>query len=93
MRRERTRLLLKDLASYARREDIAIQCYTRHRIREVFSFYGIMKKYDIAQLICHWIPELEEYMYRERSGQRMEPYSSALFDAVSLVVTYYYLNT
>lgn len=89
---ERIRVLIKQIANYAKRQGIPIHFHTRHRIREVFSIYNVMTKYDIAKLICSWIPSLESQMYKPRSGQRMEPYSSAVFESISLAITYFYLN-
>lgn len=82
--------LIKTIADYAKKQNIEVVLYKRSNIRDIFSFYNAMKKYDIAQLICLWIPSLEYYMYKPRSGQRMEPYSSAVFDAVSLCITWFY---
>ena len=89
---ERIQSLIKKIAEYSKKQNVEVCFYTRKHIRDVFSVYNVMTKYDIAKLICLWIPWLDYHMYKPRSGQRMEPYSSALFEAVSLVVTYFYLN-
>lgn len=87
---ERIANLIKAIADYAKKQNIEVVLYKRSDIRDVFSFYNTMKKYDIAKLICTWIPMLEYYMYKPRSGQRMEPYSSCVFDSVSLCITWFY---
>lgn len=88
---ERIRLLIKAIAELGRKNSITIIAYKRRSVRDVFSFYNVMKKYDIARLICLWIPKLERHIYKERNAH-MEPYSSAIFDAVSLILTHIYLN-
>jgi len=91
VKKKRTSELIKSIADYAKKQNITIMFYKRDHIRDVFSSYNVMKKYDIAQLICTWIPELQYSMYKPRNGG-MEPYSAALFEAVSLCLTYFYLN-
>ena len=89
---KRIRELIRSIAKYAQEQGIEIQYYSRAQVREVFSFYNAQKKYEIAELICTWIPELLLLMYPPREGERTEPHGSAVFSAVSLVLTHYYLN-
>lgn len=89
---ERIRGLIKIVAHYAKHQQIDVVFYKRSDIRDVFSLFNVMTKYDIAKLICMWIPELTYNMYKPRSGQRMEPYSSAIFESISLIITYLYLR-
>jgi len=84
--------LIRDISRYAKQHNITVVYYKRSNVRDVFSNYNLMKKHDIAQLICVWIPSLEQYMYAPRKEYKMEPYSSALFEAVSLCVTWFYLE-
>lgn len=89
---ERIAMLIKEIAVYARKHGIEVVLYKRSDVRDVFSLFNVRNKYDIAQLLCTWIPSLKYYMYKPRSAGRMEPYSSAVFDAVSLCVTWFYLR-
>jgi hypothetical protein len=53
---------------------------------------GVRIKFEIARNICESIPSLEERLFVERGLGKIEPYSSALFSAVSMILTYYHLE-
>lgn len=92
VKKERIAKLIKEIAMYSKKQGIEVVLYKRSDIRDVFSLFRVRNKYDIAELLCTWIPFLEYYRYKPRSGERMEPYSSAVFEAVSLCVTLFYLK-
>ncbi len=92
IKKGRTRDLIQRIEKYVKKESIEVALYTRRQVRDVFSLYDVSTKYDIALLLCNWIPWLESCMYVPRKGEQMEPYSSAIFDAVSLVLTHGYLE-
>lgn len=89
---KRIALLIKDIAHYARQQRIHVVCYKRSRVRDVFSLFEVRNKYDIAKLLCIWIPSLTASMYVPRKHEQMEPYSSAVFDAISFCITWIYLE-
>lgn len=66
--------------------------YTRAQIRMVFSQFGARSRYEIAQLLVQWFPELESRAPKRRKLWMPEDYYIGIFDAFSLTVTHYYLN-
>jgi len=92
VKKERITKLIKEIAVYSKKQGIEVVLYKRSDIRSVFSLFNVRNKYNIAELLCAWIPFLKYYMYKPRSSGRMEPYSSAVFEAVSLCVTWFYLK-
>ena len=65
------------------------RAYSRAQIRDCFAFFGAKNKYDIASLIAQEFPQLASRCPPERKPWMSEDYRIAMFDAVSLVITYF----
>lgn len=89
---ERTKILLDQIAEYAQSQKIPLVKYSSDRVREVFSFFDVDNKQQIAQKICEWLPELAPRIPPERKPWMSEDRRMGIFDAVALILTYYYLE-
>lgn len=89
---QRVKILLDQIEEYSRLQKIPVAKYSSSRIKEVFSFFDIKNKHEIAQRICEWLPELASRIPPERKPWMSEDRRMSIFDAVALILTYYYLE-
>jgi len=89
---ERIKALLGQIADHAKLQKIPVVKYSSSRIKEVFSFFDIHTKHQIAEKICEWLPELAPRIPPKRKPWMSEDRRMSIFDAVALVLTYYYLE-
>lgn len=87
----RTKQLIKEIISFAESEKLPVSQYTRDQIRDVFSPKHVTK-YQIAEHLLTEFKELETYRPKERKLWMPEDRNMAIFDALSLALTRYYLN-
>lgn len=85
--------LIEDIHKLAKREKVAICSYSRGKICEVFSQFGAQTKYEIAKKIAEWLPVFETRMPPVRKAWMSEDYRMAIFDAVSLALTYFFIDS
>lgn len=88
-KRERIRLLLIKIRSIAKANDIVIKAYSREEIRLVFEEFQAYSKVQIAQALNRWFPDIAKRCSQERKQYMAEDYYQGVYDAVSLVMTYY----
>ena len=88
----RTKRLIKRIISFAKEQNLPTQQYSRDQIRVVFEQFGAKTKYEIAQKIIGGLPELKFYAPKIRDLNTSEDRYMGIFDAVSLVLTHYYLE-
>lgn len=89
---KRVSSLIREIISFAAKEQIPIKQYTREQVRFVFEQFGAKTKYEVAQKIISWLPEMK---YREPKARKIytsEDYNMGVFDALSLVFTHIYLS-
>lgn len=72
--------------------NVTIHLYARKNIKVVFKQFKVNTKHEIACSIAKWFPEFKQRLPRYRKPWHAESYSQGMFDAISLVLTYYYLN-
>jgi hypothetical protein len=89
---DRIRILLDQIEKFAESQKIPVVKYSPDRIKEVFSFFDIHTKHQIAQKICEWLPDLNPRIPPKRKPWMSEDRRMGIFDAVALVLTYYYLE-
>lgn len=89
---ERIRILLDQVEEYSKSQKIPIAKYSSSRVQEVFSFFNARTKHQIAQKICELLPKLAPNVPPERKPWMSEDRRMSIFDAVALVLTYYYLE-
>jgi hypothetical protein len=88
----RTKKLVKNIIDYADLENLPVVQYSRDQIRDVFEIRGVITKYEISKFLLTKFPELETKRPRERKLWESEDRNMAIFDALSLALTWFYLN-
>lgn len=88
----RIRDLIAQIEKFADSRKVPVQKYSFDRVQEVFSFLGIRTKHRIAETICEWLPELNSRIPPKRKPWMSEDRRMSIFDAVALILTYYYLE-
>jgi hypothetical protein len=88
-RSRRIRKLIDDVMGLALERNIPVRGYSRAVIRGVFSELGAKTKFEIAQVIADYYPQLEPRLPRFRKPWMSEDGRMSIFDAVSLALTYY----
>lgn len=89
----RVRRLLRKITDYSTIEGLKVAHYSRDQIRDVFEQFGARTKYEISQLLLTEYKELERKSPKKRKLWTSEDRNMAIFDALSLALTHYYLNT
>ena len=85
----RAHRLLNLIANYAVGEAIEVHTYTRTNVRECFKAVGAITRYEIAQAIASQIAAFGHRLPPLRKPWMSEDVRMGLFDAASLVMTYY----
>ena len=84
--------LIEKIEEYAQGERLQVFRYSRDQIREVFLQFGATTKYEIAQVLLTEFKELENRGPKKRTLWAAEDRNLAIFDALSLAITWHYLN-
>ncbi|MBK7800086.1 MAG: hypothetical protein IPJ53_13370 [Saprospiraceae bacterium] len=88
----RTKKLINKIIAFAESEKLSVVQYTRDQIRDVFEGFGKTTKYEIAQFLLSEFTELEPKRPRERKLWMSEDRNMAIFDALSLAMSWFFLN-
>ncbi len=89
---KRTRKLILKIIAYADSEKLPVELCSRDQIRDVFEIHGAVTKYEIAKFLLAEFKELEPKRPRERKLWTSEDRNMAIFDALSLALTWFYHN-
>lgn len=89
---KRVRELIKKIVTYCEKNQITIHKISRDQIRDVFSQFGVSTKYEISQMLITEFEELELKLPKKRKIWTSEDRNMAIFDALSLGLTWFYLN-
>jgi hypothetical protein len=89
---KRTKKLINEILAFAESEKHPIVQYSRDQIRDVFSPKHVTK-YEIAKHLLTEFEELKVYKPAERNLWMSEDRNMAIFDALSLAITWFYLST
>ncbi len=92
-RAKRIETLLDDMREIAEREKVEPRRYSRGQIRDVFSAYGAVTKYDIAKAIAEQYPDFAPRLPGLRKIWLPEHPNMSIFDAASLALTYFSCST
>lgn len=90
---KRVRKLIDSIVTYAKDDGLEVAQYTRDQIRDIFEVFGAKTKYEISQLLITEFKELERKSPKKRKLWTSEDRNMAIFDALSLALTWYYLNS
>lgn len=88
----RVRRLIDKIVAYATQENLTVVQYSRDQIRDVFEQFGATTKYEISQVLISEFKELDTKSPKQRRLWTSEDRNMAIFDALSLALTWYYLN-
>jgi hypothetical protein len=88
----RIKNLIDNIVAFAKENNIPVVQYSREQIRDVFEQFEAKSKYQIANKIIEWIPELEPRKPKARKLWMSEDYNMGVFDALSLALTHYYMS-
>lgn len=88
-RAKRIEEFLGALAELGRGKNIETCRYSRTQIREVFSSYGAVTKYEIAKAVAREFPDFAPRLPAERKIWLPEHPNMSIFDAASLALTYF----
>lgn len=85
--------LLKHIQSMVEHHHIVYYRYTREDIQNVFEQCKAQSKYEIAVQLTSVFPQLESWLPNKRGTADPESYTTAIFDALSLITVYQYLES
>ena len=88
----RIKELIKKIVAHAAEMNLPIVQYSRDQIKDVFEQFGATTKYGISQVLLKEFTELEAKSPKERKLWASEDRNMAIFDALSLAVTWFYQN-
>lgn len=85
--------LLSLLKKEAEKKGVTVFHYTRKQIRDVFTNFDLEKatKAEIAEVIAKYLPMFQHQLPPKRDLWMSEGYHQGMFDALSLVITHFYL--
>jgi hypothetical protein len=89
---KRVSLLLNKLSFIYTQQKTQVSSYSRIEIKEVFSNFNAQTKFEIAHVIARWLPQYKNKLPHYRKAWMAESYNQGMFDAMSLVLTFYYLE-
>lgn len=88
----RVHRLIDKIIKLATEEKLKVVQYSRDQVRDVFKQFGAVTKYEIAKVLLTEFKELELREPKKRKPWESESHSMPIFDALSLALTWYYLN-
>lgn len=89
----RVKQVIKKILVVAEELKLKTEHYSRDQIREVLEQFGATTKYEISQVLITEFKELERKLPKKRELWTSEDRNMAIFDALSLALTWYYLNS
>lgn len=84
--------LLDEIHRFLQIRGIRVFRYSRSEIQNVFIQFGVKTKFGIAKMICERLPVFQRRLPPERKPWMCEDSRMHIFDAVSLALTYYFLE-
>lgn len=88
----RAQKLIDEIARQSALMGINAHRYSRKQVKDVFEIFGARTKHEIVSQIVEWFPEMSARAPRIRKIWMSEDYGMAVFDAVSLAMTYLYID-
>lgn len=84
--------VIRAIALWAKKKGIHVEFYSREQIRNVFQRWNATTKYEIAEVLTRNIDKLQPLMFDKPKYPAREPNAEAIFSAVSMGVTYYFME-
>jgi Holliday junction resolvasome RuvABC endonuclease subunit len=91
-RSQRVQELIDSIANLASERNVKTRRFSSFQIRRNFSESAAANKEQIATAIANRFPELAPRVPQHRFAWMSEHYNMAVFDAVSLALTYFYFK-
>lgn len=88
----RIKNLIDKISIYAQSENLHISLISRDQIRDVFENFGVNTKFEISQWLLTEFKELETRRPKERKLWTSEDRNMVVFDALSLAMTWYWIQ-
>jgi hypothetical protein len=88
----RVRRLIDKIIVLANEEKLKVVLYSRDQIRDVFEQFGAVTKYEISKILLTEFKELELKEPKKRKLWTSEDRNMVIFDALSLAMTWFYLE-
>lgn len=89
---ERVINLIEKITSLSEEMDLKVMKLSRDQIRDVFEQFGGSTKYEISQILITYFKELEAKLPKKRKLWTSEDRNMAIFDALSLALTWFYIH-
>jgi len=84
--------LIEKVTNAAREQGLKVKHYEREDVRCFFEQFEVKTKYEIAQAIIRWFPELKGREPKVRKLYMNENHNMGAFDAVALALTHFYMT-
>tara|TARA_B100001146_G_scaffold224002_1_gene240219 strand:+ start:5213 stop:5713 length:501 start_codon:yes stop_codon:yes gene_type:complete len=88
----RAKQLIRSIAAWVKRNEIDLQFISRVDIRDVFERWNAKNKYEIAEVLKRNIQDLQSFVMEKPKYPGREPNIEAIFSAVSMGVTHFFLQ-
>lgn len=88
----RIKKLIEKITVHAQSENLQVSHISRDQIRDVFENFGISTKFEISQWLLTEFKELETRRPKQRKLWASEDRNMAVFDSLSLAITWYWQN-
>ena len=90
-RYDRIQRLIDGIIREAEQRSMRVRRYSRAQIRHYFKRFNVFSKYEIAEVIAARMPELQHRLpAHKRKIWLPEDYRMGMFDAMSLIWTFFY---
>ncbi len=89
----RVRRLIDKIIVLASEEKLKVVQYSRDQVRDVFEQFGAITKYEISKVLLTEFKELELRELKKRKTWESESHNMPIFDALSLALSWYYVET
>lgn len=89
----RIQRLIRGIVSLAEKKNIRTEGYSRADIRACFVRFRACTKEEIARAIVEYVPELQPRLPPPRKIWMSEDARMSIFDAASLIFTFYHVKT
>jgi len=88
----RVHRLIDKIIKLATEEKLKVVQYSRDQVRDVFKQFGAVTKYEIAKVLLTEFKELELREPKKRKTWQSESHNMPIFDALSLALTWFWLQ-
>jgi len=89
---KRTKKLIDLICKVAKDKGLELHMYNRSQIREVFSQFKAVSKFQVSKKITQWFPELKALELPIRKRWMSENHNAGVFDAIAITLVHFYLN-